>query len=266
LEIKEIMKCEDSKNSIPLFLSGELDGQGSAVFERHIETCAACQTEMNLQKNYDNLLRQAFAEETLETTALRNRVRRQIRAAEKPRTSWWKIPQMRFGFAAAALLFVLCAGIFYFIAKHKQPTIYAGVARDHTEDVIERMPKNGWRDGESPAAIYAREQLGDAVVSTIAPEGFRLVRTRLCNPAGEPFVHLIFDNGAKQISFYVRKNGNALPGNPVGVFNNRAFYAERSGNLEVAGFHSAQYTVLVVAPLTRAETLSLAQNAAERIA
>jgi len=260
------MKCNDLQNLMPLFISGELDGQNSADFERHIETCAACQTEMNLQKNYDNLLRQAFAEEALETAALRERVRQQIRAAEKPRASWWKIPQMRFGFAAAALLIVLCAAIFYFVAKQNQPTIYAGVARDHTEDVIEQMPKNGWRDGELPASIYAREQLGDAVVSTIAPEGFRLVRTRLCNPAGEPFVHLIFDNGAKQISFYVRKNGNTLPGNPVEVFNNRAFYAERFDNLEVAGFQSAQYTVLVVAPLTRAETLSFAQNAAERIA
>ncbi len=260
------MKCNDLQNLMPLFLSGELDGQGSADFERHIETCAACQTEMNLQKNYDNLLRAAFAEETLETAALRERVRRQIRAAEKPRASWWKIPQMRFGFAAAALLIVLCAAIFYFIAKQNQPTIYAGVARDYTEDVIERMPKNGWRDGESPAAIYAREQLGDAVVSSIAPEGFRLVRTRVCNPAGEPFVHLIFDNGAKQISFYVRKNGNALPGNPVEVVNNRAFYAEHFDNLEVAGFRSAQYTVLVVAPLSRAETLNLARDAAERLA
>lgn len=150
---------------MPLFLSGELVGQSSADFERHIETCAGCRKEMNLQKNYDNFLREAFAEETLETAALRERIRQQISVSDKPRTSLWKLPQMRFGFAFAALLIVLGIGIFYFVFKPNQPTIYAGIARDYTEDVIEQMPKEGWRDGETEAVEYARQQFGDERVT-----------------------------------------------------------------------------------------------------
>ena len=260
------MNCDDSQNLMPLFLSGERDWQGLVDFERHIETCAACQTEINLQKNYDNLLREAFAEETQETAALRERVRRQIRAAEKPRASWWKIPQMRFGFAAAALLIVFCAGIFYFFSKHNQPTIYAGIARDHTEDVIEQTPKIGWHDGESQAINYADEQLGDAtIVSAITPEGFRLVKTRLCNPAGEPFVHLIFDNGTRQISFYVRKRGASLSGEPFEISDNRAFFAERIKDIEISAFQTDRLTVIIAAQLPRSEILNLARDTAQRI-
>ncbi len=267
MEIKEIMKCEDSQNAMPLFLSGELDKQGSADFERHIEICAGCREEMNLQKNYDNFLREAFAEETLETAALRERVRRQIGISGKPRTSLWKLPQMRFGFAFAALLVVVGIGISYFIFKPNQPTIYAGVARDYTEDVIERIPKQGWRSGETEAVEYARQQLGDeTVAAALAPDGYRLVRTRVCNPAGKPFVHLIYDNGERQISFYVQNRADELPGKPVEIVNNQAFYAERQKDLEVAGFQSAQLTVLLVAQLTRAETLNLARQSAARIA
>lgn len=213
------------------------------------------------------MLREAFAEEILETAALRERVWRQVRASEKQQNSWWKLPRLRYGFSVAAILVVLCAGLFYFFNKHSQPTIYAGVARDHTEDVIERVPKNGWFDGEPQALNYAREQLGDAtIVSALAPADFRLVRTRVCNPAGESFVHLIFDNGARQISFYLQRKRGVLSGNPVEVINNRAFYAEHFENVEVAGFQSAQFTVLVVASLNRAEALNLARGAAERIA
>jgi len=252
---------------MPLFLSGELDGQISAVFERHIETCANCRKEMNLQKNYDNFLREAFTEETLETSALRERVRQQIRAAEQPRTSWWKIPQMRFGFAAAALLIVLCAAIFYFIAKQNQPTIYAGVARDYTEDVMEQMPKQGWHDGENEAVEYARQQFGDENVAVaLAPEGYRLVRTRVCNPAGKPFVHLIYDNGERQISFYVQKRSDELPGKPVEIINNQSFYAERIKSVEIAAFQSTRFTVLLASDLPREESLRLAGKAVEKLA
>ncbi len=251
---------------MPLFLSGELDGQGLADFERHIETCAACRSEINLQKNYDNLLRAAFTEETLETAALRERVRRQIRVAEKPRASWWKIPQMRFGFAAAALLIVLCTAIFYFIAKQNQPTIYAGVARDYTEDVIEQMPKQGWHDGETEAIEYAHQQFGDEnVAAALAPEGYRLVRTRVCNPAGKPFVHLIYQNGELQISFYVQKRADELPGKPVEIINNQSFYAERIKSVEIAAFQSARFTVLLASDLPREESLRLAGKAIERL-
>lgn len=251
---------------MPLFLSGELDGQNSADFERHIEICAECGKEMNLQKNYDNFLRQAFAEETLETAALRERVRRQIGISDKPRTSLWKLPQLRFGFAFAALLVVLGIGISYFIFKPNQPTIYAGVARDYTEDVIEQMPKEGWRGGETEAVEYARQQLGDeTVAAALAPEGYSLVRTRVCNPAGKPFVHLIYDNGARQISFYVRKKDDTLPGEPVEIINNRAFYAERIKTVEIAAFQSARFTVLLASDLPREENLRLAGDALTRL-
>jgi hypothetical protein len=261
------MKCEDSQNAMPLFLACELDGQSSADFERHIKICADCRKEINLQKNYDIFLRQAFAEETLETAALRERVRRQIGVSDKPRISLWKLPQMRFGFAFAALLIVLGIGLVYFVFKPNQPTIYAGVARDYTEDVIEQMPKQGWHDGETEAIEYARQQFGDEkVAAALAPEGYRLVRTRVCNPAGKLFVHLIYDNGERQISFYVRKKDDNLPGKPVEIINDRAFYAERIKTVEIAAFQSARFTVLLASDLPREESLRLAGKAVERLA
>ncbi|HXG86304.1 MAG TPA: hypothetical protein VNI84_19960, partial [Pyrinomonadaceae bacterium] len=164
------------------------------------------------------------------------------------------------------LLIVLCAAIFYFISKHNQPTIYAGVARDYTEDVTEQMPKQGWHDGETEAIEYARQQFGyENVAAALAPEGYRLVRIRVCNPAGKPFVHLIYQNGERQISFYVQKRADELLGKPIEIINNQSFYAERIKSVEIAAFQSTRYTVLLASDLPREESLRLAGKANERL-
>ncbi len=260
------MNCTEAKYLMPLYLSSELDAKAMAVFELHAQRCAACTREAEQVRLYDDLLRDAFAEQPLETRELRSRVWRQISVPERKRFLFFRRRPIRFMAAAALVIIAVTAGIIYFV-RQAPVTVYASAVDDHVEEVVQRVPIPGWR--ETPAEIerLAWQELDDRdFVSQIKLADYRLERGRVCDLAGEEYLHLVYKNERREISIFVRRRGGELPGAVVETVNGCALHEASAGRFEVAGFQSERFTVLVVSDLPYTESLRLARDAAVHIA
>src|SRR4051812_14114262 len=205
------MNCIEAKYVMPLYLSSELDVRLMAEYELHLEQCGACRREAEQSRMYDDLLREAFADQPLGTGRLRARIWHQISASERRRPVFYRwIPVL----AVAALLFLaIGAGITYvtLLSSHSQ-TLYTSAVDDHTEEVVQRAAIEGWLATPDEIDGLIRKHLGEIDINTIAPGDYKLVRARVCDLLSEQYVHLVYQVEGKEISIFVRRKGNALPG------------------------------------------------------
>jgi len=95
----------------------------------------------------------------------------------------------------------------------------------------------------------------------LALADYKLARARVCDLGSEQYVHLVYKNKQREISIYIRPKGNQLPGAVVDTVNGCTIHAESAGRLEVAGYQSEKFTVLIVSDLPRVESLRLAHGA-----
>lgn len=262
------MNCTEAKYMMPLYWSNELDAKAMAEFEQHLEDCAACAREAQLQQSFDDVLRNAFAEQQVDEQRLRERIWQQLRSDVQPhrRPLFGWIP-MRFTAIAALIFIAIGSGLLYVTTTRRDmPLLYHAAIMDHIDDAVKRVPKVGWREDTADIEALALEQL-DApdLTAKLAPTNYRLARVRMCNLAGNRFAHFIYEDGGEEISFFVRLKGGALPGTPV-VVSGRVVHADATAGYEVAGFQSEKLTVLIVSKLSHTKTLQLAGEAASRMA
>jgi len=262
------MNCEEVSYYMPLYLSGELDAKAMAEFEWHLRACPACAEELQLQQQFDVVLRTAAAEHLPDARALRASVRRQMQLPQGWRG--WLSGQHHLWLAtiAALLVVTLTAGLVYYSKRPIAPRdIYAAAAKDHFDDVVQRVPKLGWRTSPNEAATFAQEQFGDpGLIVRLAPLGYQFVRVRMCNLKGNAFAHLIYEDGMRQISVFVRRQEVVLPGAPVDTAGRHLLHAAGEDRFQIAGFRANSLTVLVVTDFPPDENLRLAREAAERLA
>jgi hypothetical protein len=169
---------------------------------------------------------------------------------------------------AALVLLAICAGIAYFAFPYfSSETVYTSAADDHFEEVVQRAPLEGWRTTPFEIEGLVKAELGDQqIISGLAPAEYRIVRARVCDLAGGRYVHLVYQNEKREISIYVKHKGSELPGAVLETVNRCPVHAESTGRLEVAGFQSEKFTVLIVSDLPRAESLRLARESAGHFA
>jgi anti-sigma factor RsiW len=260
------MNCSEANYVIPLYLSSELDTKVMAEFELHLQRCAMCAREVEQLRLNDDLLRNVFARRPLDIRDLRARFWSQISISENKRLRFRRPVYMLP--IAALLLLTIGAGIIYFTLPYtSSQTVYASAVDDHTEEVVQRAPINGWRETPEEIEKLLRKELGDSdVMRKLAPADYKLARARLCDLGSEQYVHLVYKNEQREISIYIRPKGSQLPGAVVDTVNGCTLHAESAGRLEVAGYQSEKFTVLIVSDLPRRESLRLAHEAAEQIA
>jgi len=261
------MNCSETKYVMPLYISSELDVAVMAEFELHLQHCGVCAREAEQVRLYDDLLREAVVEQPVDTRELRARVGHQISACVSERSVRFRQPL--YVMSVAALVFLaICAGIIYFALPYfSSETVYTSAADDHFEEVVQRTPLEGWRATPVEIEGLAKKELGDPdIIRKLSPGEYTLVRARVCDLAGERYVHLVYGNQRREISIYIRHNGNTLPGAALESVNRCPVHAESTGRLEVAGFQSEKFTVLIVSDLPRAESLRLARESAGHLA
>src|SRR5882724_3420984 len=140
-----MMNCSETKYVMPLYISSELDVALMAEFEHHLQHCAVCAREAEQVRLYDDLLREAFVEQPLDTRELRARVRHQISTCVSKRSVLFQQPLYVISVAALVLL-AICGGITYFALPYlSSETVYTSAADDHFEEVVQRAPLEGWR-------------------------------------------------------------------------------------------------------------------------
>ena len=168
----------------------------------------------------DRHLREAVISERLDTTALENAIRAQIRPSNR---SWY--------FAAAALAAVLLLTMW----MRRIPVIFREAARDHKLEVVEHRPRH-WQTVSSFAV-------------DLAPAGYRLEHAKTCRLEGKPVLHLVYTDGEHEVSVYLdaqAENGDAeVDGQHI-----TAFHAGRLRGLVVGSVAECRQVAAMIQRLT----------------
>ena len=113
--------------------------------------------------------------------------------------------------------------------------LYASAVDDHTEEIVQRAPIDGWRETPEEIEKLLRKQLGTSdAMRKLAPADYKLTRARVCDLGSEQYVHLDYKNEQREISIYIRPKGSKLPGVVIETVNGCALHAESTGGFEVA--------------------------------
>jgi anti-sigma factor RsiW len=211
------MNCADIEEFAPLYLSGELEEGRRAQFVAHLAQCRGCAVEMEQQAALDARLREAAATELPDAAA----VERSVRGRILVRRVW--------RFAAVAAVVVLAA-ILAYRAFRPEPVsrLYADAALDHRLEVMEHQPRRWRSDPAEIEKLAARYKLPD--VAALAPAGYRLEHAKMCGIDGKPALHLVYTNGSREFSVYVRgrtAGDGALRAVKVGTEHLAAFQTDR---------------------------------------
>ena len=257
------MNCSEVEFVMPLYLSSELDATRMADFEAHLQQCGACATTLESGTHCDELLRDAYRGESVDTLGLRERVLSKISKSGHRRRFLFRRPFYSVPIAAVLLL-ASGIGLAYFTLRgSSSQTVYAAALQDHYREIVKHEPFSDWPQTPEAIRAFVREQLGDAnFLDNLTPAGYHLARAQHCDLGDKRYVHLVYRNEVREISIFVRRKDAELPGAIVETVNGCALHATAINKFEISGFQSQRYTVLVVSDLPRAESLLIARNAA----
>lgn len=199
------MNCELAKTTVHGYFDGELDAVRSAEFERHLENCVECQTELKDIESLRALLHESdLCEQT--SAEFRERICKQLaQGAERvgPVRSrrWFLVPA--FGFLAAAAAAVTI--IFFLLQSHTQSARITAELIDahvrslqpgHLTDVqsTDQHTVKPWFDGKLDFV---------PPVSDYSDQGFPLVGGRLDVVDGRNVAALVYSRRKHFINLFV---------------------------------------------------------------
>jgi anti-sigma factor RsiW len=233
------MNCREIEELGPLYLSGELEEDRKAQFRAHLAECRSCASLLERQIAIDSRLRDAVSTELPDAMAVQQAVSRRIRMER----AW------RFAAAAAAIVLAAVSG---YLSLRPQPVsrLYADAALDHRLEVMEHQPRRWRSDPAEIEKLAARYELSNA--GALAPEGYRLEHAKMCGIDGKPALHLVFTNGNKEVSVFIR----AWAG------SDKVLHAVNVGSEHLAGFGTDRVEAIVATGGSSGECLEFARFAA----
>jgi anti-sigma factor RsiW len=231
------MNCKDIEELAPLYLSGEMEEDRKVLFHTHLAECRSCAVKMEQHRAMDARLRKALCAGLPDAGALERSVSRQI---VRERSRRWMLAM-----AAAALLIAAVLG--YRMLRPEK--LYRDAALDHRQEVVEHQPRHWRTDLVEIEKLAARYELAD--VTALAPEGYRLEHAKMCGIDGQPALHLVYTNGAREFSVFVRQGGDLEP-----------LSAHSVGAEHLARFRTARHEAVIVTDGSRGECLQFARMAA----
>jgi len=238
------MNCSEITTLAPLYLSGELDRERTASVVAHLRICPACARDIEQQRDLDARVRAALLAEMTDAERLNPRIHRRITVAEAKRRV------ITLGLVAAGI--VLATGfLFYRFVAPPVSVLAKAAVSDHRREVVEKRVKR-WRSAPADIdALIHRQGIPATALQSLAAAGYRLDRARLCRLDGNIYLHLVYTDGSREMSVFLRpRKGEAVP-----------LHAENMGSQHVVAVQSASMTVVCVAEESQAAT-SLARSAA----
>ena len=244
------MKCEEIRGLAPMYLTGEMDALRREQFAAHVRLCPECEREIDSQVRLDARLAGVLARQCPDSSRVEHRFRAAV-AAERSR-------RLRFaGIAAAAVIVagLAAGGLLFRPFRPAEPAWLADAARDHWSELVEKQPRR-WRSTEAEIGqLAARHGLSYAQVARLAAPGYFLEQAKNCGIGRQPMLHLVFSNGGREYSVFVRQSRGATE--PVRVLQRDAENA--------AGMETGRYRAAVVMLGSRAECDEFARLVASRL-
>jgi hypothetical protein len=230
------MNCSEIAELEPLFLSGEMPAEERDSFRAHLAGCRNCAVNVERQQALDRGLRDAFS--LPDVSSLQQSVRHQIARKRSSRIAMITA-------AAAAVLFAVFLGY-----RLRPGDVLSDAARDHRLEVMEHQPRRWKTDPAEIQKLAARFALADP--STSASTNYHLERAKMCGLAGQPALHLVYSNGVREFSVYVRTRTAA----------DRDPRAVRLGSENLATLQTDRLEAVVVTAGSSSECLEFSRFAA----
>jgi anti-sigma factor RsiW len=201
------MNCSDVQYLMPLHLSGELDSASMAQFERHGDECPACRKEIEEHQELNKGIRAALLSESVDTIAVRRRVLDEIKGQRTVSIFTAARHPFRVALTVAAGLLIMLT----IRATNRDNARYEQASLDHVKEVV-RAEHVEWRtQSSSIGQLVSQCMTTPPQLQQLAIPGYQLLRGKECGIAKTPYIHLVYGNGAQQISMYI------LEGNEHGL-------------------------------------------------
>jgi mycothiol system anti-sigma-R factor len=206
------MACEQPKTYLHAYLDGELDAQGMASFERHLETCADCAAALDAEEALRRSLRQAELYERA-PESLRRKVRLST-AAPPVRTSAHPGAWRWLAVAAALIIAILWGSrLFSPAIKSSQQVAWTTTLLDahlrslqpgHLTDVesTDQHTVKPWFEGKVDIA---------PPVHDFSADGFPLLGGRLDVLEGRTVAALVYGRRKHIVNVFVWKSQDTVP-------------------------------------------------------
>jgi anti-sigma factor RsiW len=257
------MNCSDITEIAPLYISAELDSLRAAEFDAHLKTCPACMSELEIQARLDDRFREALLTEKTDVSRVNRRIRELIAAESSGRAVPISRPRPRRWMAAAvgvAAAFLLLAAGYLLVPGHVA-RVYADAAKDHQLEVVEQQPRPWITDPAAIAALAQEQGIPGSVPLELA-SSYHLERAKVCRLDGRLYLHLVYWDGTREFSLFLRqRDGQQLTGAIRGFANGRILHASSAGSEHISSFETSHLTALVATDQTADAALHFAKAA-----
>lgn len=246
------MNCESVQDLLPLYLSGELTGEGLAAVQHHIKACEACAQSLIADRQLDDALRTAMLEHSPDVSAVLQWVHGEMA------TSGWKrmlsVRSLRFAVLAAMVVLVAVLGVSNFRAHQVQRTIALAAANDHYSDLVLLRHPDWAYQTEDVARFMLEEFPRQDLLAAITPRAAVFEKVRLCNLGGTQYAHFVFRTGPTETSVFLIPNAQARNR------HDSIHLADAGHGLEASGFSSTYLTGVVVGNKGQVQTQEIANR------
>jgi hypothetical protein len=89
-------------------------------------------------------------------------------------------------------------------AAFRVPRLYADAAIDHHREIVERQTRVWFNDAAAIESLAEQQGFHFSVIQALSGDGYSLEKGRICQLEGRPYLHLVFTDGAREISAYLR--------------------------------------------------------------
>lgn len=199
------MTCDDVQPLLPAYVDGEISGADRRPLDAHLDHCAVCRHEADIQR----LLRETLADHGREAAPmappwLRTRIAAQLAAEQTTTSVGWRTRLS--AFAAAAMVVLAVGAVSLPVVTGRSTVVLAAqLALDH----IKCFAIDGHEHGDTLTVAEAEAELltdygwSLRVPPTAGAADARLVAVRRCLYGDGRAAHLLYRVGAEPVSLFI---------------------------------------------------------------
>jgi anti-sigma factor RsiW len=235
------MRCHEAEGLLAPQFSDSLDAVTQRELALHLDSCAACRARLQMEYELDRLII-AEVDRGSPPDGLVVRIEQQLEAQRAPwLLSWWRWPALA-GAMATVLLFALVFP--RFTAGGRMHLLCKDAVDDHRSEVVMRQAIT-WHTGSEISDLVRRTVPRAQIPQTVA--GLSLQKARICDLLQAPALHLVYGNGAQQVSVFFLLPQDLPSGSlpPPAAASNR-LHQENDSGIAVASFTGKGVGVVVV--------------------